>query len=65
MIDTEKVKVGDRVRYINHGASNGIVKEVTDHEYIRVVYHCGGDWDNFMNYTGAMTAVRDLIYGWK
>ena len=57
--------VGEKVHYVNHGCSNGIVKEVTDHEYVRVVFNCGGDWENFQNYTGAMTPVRNLYRGWK
>jgi len=45
---------------------NGIVKEfIGEHNEIRVVYHCGGDWDNYKNYTGALTPVKHLKLGWK
>jgi hypothetical protein len=71
MIDTNNIKVGDKVHYdplkqynTLKKYENGIVKEIIDHEYIRVVYHCNNDWENYQNYTGAMTATRDLYYGW-
>lgn len=46
---------------------NGIVKEIpTDSsDCVRVVYHCGEDWENYKNYTGALTNIRDLELGWK
>jgi hypothetical protein len=30
-----------------------------------VVYHCGGDWDNYRNFTAALTDVSDLRLGWR
>jgi len=46
---------------------NGMVKEVPDHTNtsVRVVYNCAGDWDNFMNYTSALTHLSNLRLGWK
>ena len=46
---------------------NGIVKEIPDHTNtsIRVVYNCDGEWDKFMDYTSALTRIKDLEYGWK
>ena len=32
---------------------------------VRVVYNCAGDWDNFKNYTAALTNLSDLKLGWK
>lgn len=64
-IDVTIIQVGEKVHYVNHCIENGIVKEVIDHEYIRVVFSCDGDWENYINYTGAMTPVRDLYCGWK
>lgn len=64
-----KIKVGDKVSYHpKHYSENhyeiGIVKEIVDNTSIRVVYNCGGDWENYMNYTGCLTNIRDLIIGW-
>lgn len=69
MIDFSKAKVGDRVRYIGHlgaKAENGRIKEIPHHTKtsVRVVYHCAGEWDNFMNYTSAMTPIDLLYNGW-
>ena len=66
------IKVGDKLHYapkyilkLNKKYENGIVKELIDDEYIRVVFHCNEDWDNYQNYTGVVTAIRDLYQGWK
>ena len=43
----------DKVMYVpSHGKpEKGIVKSLCDdHHYVFVVYHCGGDWDNYQNY---------------
>lgn len=66
-----KLKVGDKVCYQPdyYGAKfeNGVVKEIPEHtkKSVRVVYHCNGDWDNLENYTGALTSLRNLKFGWK
>jgi len=72
MIDIAKVKVGDKVHYQpSHNSEfnweNGIVKEVPEDSlvYIRVVYHCNGEWEDYQNYTGQSTNIRDLHEGWK
>lgn len=72
MIDIAKLKFGDKVCYQpSHFPpekwENGMVKEIPDHTNtsIRVVYNTGGDWDNFQNYTGCLTNLRDLTLGWK
>lgn len=72
MIDIAKIKVGDKVHYQpeHYGENrweNGMVKEVPTHTNtaIRVVYNCAGDWDNFKNYTSALTDLRDLKLGWR
>lgn len=72
MIDIAKIKIGDRVHYIPFAGcdktqmDNGLVKEIPEHtnNAIRVVYHCAGEWDNFMNYTSALTNIDDLEIGW-
>lgn len=70
-IDTSKLKVGDKVYYQPDHYSedkweNGMVKEIPDFpDHVRVVYNCAGDWNNFKNYTSALTHIRDLKLGWK
>lgn len=46
---------------------NGLVKEIPDWstDSVRVVYNCCGDWNNYKNYTSALTNVNDLYLGWK
>lgn len=75
MVDTAKLKVGDKVYYqpshYKHDEperwENGIVKEIPEHTTVhaRVVYNCGGDWENYQNYTSALTCAEDLFLGWK
>jgi len=71
-IDISKIKIGDRVcyqpsHYEEDKWENGMVKELSEHTNtsLRVVYNCASDWDNFKNYTSALTDVRDLKLGWK
>lgn len=76
MIDIAKLKVGDEVHYQpKHFAAdeweNGLIKEVPDQKSeickgsVRVVYNCAGDWDNFKDYTSALTDITDLKLGWR
>ncbi len=74
MIPKDSVKVGDKVHYQpthylkEDKFENGIVKEVPEFTIssVRVVYHvANGDWDNYKNYTSAMTDCRDLEKGWR
>jgi len=66
------LKVGDKVHYIPFNGcpeskyENGIVKEIPDHTTteVRVVYHCAEEWDNYMNYTSALTSVDKLRLSW-
>ena len=46
---------------------NGLVKEIPDWstDSVRVVYNCCGDWNNYKDYTSALTNVNDLHLGWK
>lgn len=44
---------------------NGIVKSCpAGNVIVFVVYHCGGNWDRYQDYTGAATDVKDLRDGW-
>jgi hypothetical protein len=73
MVNIAELKVGDKVYYQPEHYKgqdkweNGIVKEVPEWSKgsVRVVYNCGGDWENFQNYTSALTSSRDLYLGWK
>ena len=73
MSDTSKLKIGDKVHYVpfegceKNQIENGIVKEFPEHTNtaIRVVYNCAGEWNRFMDYTSALTQLRDLGIGWK
>jgi hypothetical protein len=72
-IDIAKLKIGEKVHYQpDHYKNedkyvNGVVKEIPEHtnQSVRVVYNCAGDWDNFENYTSALTDLRDLKLGWR
>lgn len=72
MIDISKLSVGQKVYYQpeHYGEDrweNGIIKEIPEHtnNSIRVVYNCTGDWNNYKNYTSALTNLRDIKLGWK
>lgn len=78
MLKLSDLKVGDKVCYQpEHRDSdrfeNGIIKEIpgfasdANHVFyncVRVVYNCAGDWDNYANYTSALTNLRYLKLGW-
>ncbi len=60
-------KIGQKVHYKpSHGdPENGIVKNCPGGNVIVfVVYHCGGNWEAYQNYTGCATDVKDLQPGW-
>ena len=68
MIDIAKLKVGDKVCYQpqHYGKDrweNGMIKEIPDFTVVsvRVVYNCAGEWNNFKNYTSALTNLKDLV----
>ena len=72
IIMISNIKVGDKVQYgpdrvikLDKKYQNGMVKELVDDHYVRVVFNCDGDWDNYQKYTGALTPIRDLYFGWK
>lgn len=66
------LRLGDKVYYQPEHYSeddweNGRIKEIrsNNHEAVWVVYNCAGKWDNYIDYTGALTNLRDLTIGWK
>ena len=64
-----ELKKGDKVTYTRRGTGhkeNGIVKKNhPDGGKAWVVYNCGGDWDNYRNYTAALTEYDLLSEGWS
>lgn len=65
----EKFEIGEKVTYTSPHANgekdNGIIKSLTDSGAAAfVVYHCGGNWDNYQNYTGCHTMLKHLSKGW-
>ena len=59
-------KVGEKVTYRSPGkVEKGIVKAISDDNYVFVVYHCGNCWDQYDKFTSARTANRDLEAGWN
>ncbi|HEO64633.1 MAG TPA: hypothetical protein ENI73_02070 [Spirochaetes bacterium] len=72
MIYTARVKIGDKVNYRpghynKNEYENGIVKEIPPDNLlaVRVVYNCAGDWENYFNYTSALTRCKDLYMDWR
>lgn len=64
-------KVGTKVHYIPfEGADkeiweNGIIKgHSPELNHYFVVFKCGGDWENYQNYTGQLTDGKNLKGGW-
>ena len=72
MIDIAKLHVGDKVHYQPEHYSdseweNGRIKEIRGGRVdgVWVVYNCAGNWDRYMDYTSALTNLRDLKTGWR
>jgi hypothetical protein len=66
---TQDLKVGDHVHYCpaHSKGENGIVKEIRENNTtgVWVVYNCAGNWDRYMDYTGALTNLQDLVKEWR
>ena len=66
-----KLIVGAKCYYIpRKGApkasyKNGMIKALSkDPGSIFVVFNCNDDWKNFKDYTGQLTDIKQLRYGW-
>jgi len=64
-------KEGDKVHYIPYEGApeseheDGMIKTIhPSGQAAWVVYTCAGNWDNYMDYTGALTDYTDLEAGW-
>ncbi len=61
---------GQKVHYIPFkGCSpsqyeNGIIKTIPDDNRAFVVYNCGGNWNDYENYTAQNTESSQLNDGW-
>lgn len=64
---TQEIIEGLKVHYTSpHGSrENGMVKSISeDGMSAFVVFHCDNDWENFRDYTGQHTKMKDLSPGW-
>ena len=58
-------KVGQKVTYVTpYEKERGIVKSQAGEGHVFVVYNCGGNWNDYQNYTAARTRIVDLEMGW-
>lgn len=71
LIKLKNMKKGQKVHYIprkNCDISeykNGKVKSITNNGAgLFVVFHCAGEWDNYQDYTAALTPRECLKEGW-
>lgn len=61
---------GQKVHYIPYSGcdpssyENGIVKSISDSDHVFVVFHCGGEWSRYHEYTAARTSTSMLRPGW-
>lgn len=64
------LKIGDKVTFWSTGGKllyiHGIIKSFDDcgDPFVVYRYHCKSDWENFENYSGALTPIEFLIEGW-
>jgi len=72
IIDIKSLQVGMPVRYqpahyTEEEWENGIIKEIREGKTdgVWVVYNCAGNWDEYQDYTSALTNLRDLKIGWR
>lgn len=72
MVNIADLRIGDKVHYKpdyfrEDQWENGIVKEIPPLISLnaRVVYNCNGDWENYKEYTSALTQAKDLFLGWR
>lgn len=63
-----EIRLGQKVHFKHNELAkgeNGIVKEIPEGKrWVRVVFKCGDDWENYEKYTGALTDVSTLKDGW-
>lgn len=73
LINIANLRIGDKVHYQpKHYKEadkweNGIIKEIQEENLdgVWVVYNCGDNWNNYKDYTSALTNLRDLKLHWR
>ena len=65
-MELPRFKPGDRVNYDHRDGrrENGVVKRCENQLCTYVVFRCGGDWDNYGNYTAEACQDWLLSHGW-
>lgn len=66
-LESKDIKIGTPVYYKpGYGRlENGIIKSFSSiADTVFVVYNCGGNWEDYQNYTAASTRIQDLYPGW-
>jgi hypothetical protein len=63
------IAVGDKLIYQpkHYGSSHYDkcrVAKIIDSERVSIVTICGGDWENYLNYSSQIVAISDLKSGW-
>ena len=66
------MNIGDKVHYIpfkkcvKSQYENGVIKAYheTRLDCVFVVFKCGEDWENYQDYTAALTNIKQLRKGW-
>ena len=57
-------KVGKKVTFTSaHITEKGIISSISGNN-VFVVYNCNNDWENYQDYTGALTPASALTEGW-
>ena len=65
--DDLKRLVGQEVTYTGVAGKkeNGIIKSIHETALCAyVVFHCGGNWENYEEYTSMLVDIKDLELGW-
>ena len=65
------MQIGDKVCYIPFDGcnkekyQNGIIKSFNSYTLDPfIVYNCNNDWDNYKDYTAALTPITRVKLGW-
>lgn len=66
MIDIATLRKEDKGRWVEYRGTGGEVERGRlkgwNNHYIFVVYKCNGEWERFMNFTGAATDPQQLSF---
>ena len=66
--EAEDYEKGEKVTYIGNprqGIQHGMVRKIhPEQDRVAVVFNCGGNWENFENYTAARCKASELEKGW-